>query len=119
MADPNIPNAQSIDLDDVLEDTGGKLRAWLRDSDRVGALPEAQAAVDVAFASGHAQGLEQGREESLDTLRTILLRWLEVRCGEVSESTMDKIAAASWATLERCLLKLASASTEQEVLQEL
>lgn len=110
--DPNAPTQAVSDLREDPEATEAVLQRWLRDSDRVGILPESKAALDVAYARGYAQGLGQAREEALDALRTVVLRVLEARLGEVPDTTIDQIAEAPWATLERWLLELSSPTSD-------
>ncbi len=117
MSDSMIRNTGEI-LEEISEDPDGRLRSWLRERERLGALPEWHAALDDAFARGYARGTEDGNVERLDAARTILSRMLETKFGEIHDAAMDRIAEASQATLEKWMVALLSASSIDEALKE-
>lgn len=88
-----------------------RLRARLRSYDTQGALSEERANADVAFATGHARGLEEGREAHLDSLRTVLLRILESHSERAGEEMLDQLESASLRELEDWIVRAASEST--------
>ena len=83
-----------------------QLSEWLRACDRKGALPAAEAAMDVAYAQGYKRGLEEGRAEHVDGLRTLLMRVLETKLASIDDGTLDRIEGADVASLETWLLEL-------------
>ena len=85
-----------------------RLSARLRRQDALGALAEDRANADMAFAMGHARGLEEGREDHLDSLRTVLMRVLEASCDQVSTETLEQLEAASQRELEDWIVRAAA-----------
>jgi hypothetical protein len=101
----------------ILSDHEGQLQTWLREFDRSGALPEAHAAVDNAYALGHAAGLETGRAEHLDGIRTLLLNLLEMKFGELDDGALlDRIDEAQLPRLQRWILAAVSAESVADVI---
>lgn len=103
--------------EEVVEGPDGRLRSWLRERDRMGALSDVHAALDDALARGYAQGLEQAREENLDRLRTILVQLLEARFGEVVADLQDVIEGASAGQLEKWIVGVLAATSAAEVVR--
>jgi hypothetical protein len=85
-----------------------RLSARLRSYDSRGALAPERADADVAYALGHARGLEEGKDAHLDSLRTVLLRVLEARGGEPDDATMDELERASPSELQDWIVRAAS-----------
>lgn len=94
----------------------GQLKNWLREFDRGGSLPEAHAAIDNAFARGHARGLEEGRADLLDWARTVLLSLLEQKFHDLSDEQLDQIEQASLADLKRWIEQIADCGCAEEAL---
>src|SRR6187551_1828650 len=105
MATPPLPRRASA-YQRLFEDRDGQLQTWLREFDRSGALPEAHAAMDNAYARGHAAGIEEGRAEHLDAVRTLLLQLLEAKFGGLDERGLDRIEQASLPRLQRWILSI-------------
>jgi hypothetical protein len=84
------------------------LSAWWKNSAGKGALALERANADMAYAVGHARGLEEGKEAQLDGLRTLLLGILESRGGELEEQTLDAIEHASLKELEDWIVRAAA-----------
>ena len=87
-----------------------RLSARLRSHAARGALAEDRANADIAFAMGHARGLEEGREDHLDSLRTVLMRVLEASCDQVSGEILQQVESASQRELEDWIVKAAASS---------
>jgi hypothetical protein len=85
-----------------------RLSARLRRHAARGALPEERANADMAYATGHARGFEEGRDAHLDSLRTVLMRVLEARFGQVEEETLDLLERASLRELEDWIVRAAT-----------
>jgi hypothetical protein len=116
MAIPPPPSRRS-NYQRLIQDSDGQLETWLREFDRSGALPQARAAMDNAYAQGHASGLEEAREEHLDATRTLLLNLLESKFGEVDYRELDRIEEAGLPRLQRWILALLTANSVAEVLE--
>lgn len=116
MPDSMIRSTDEL-LEEIAEGPDGRLRAWLRERDRLGALPETHAALDDAYARGYAQGVEDAQEEQLDSLRTVLFKILEARFSEIDDTAMDRIGEAQQATLTRWMSAAVSASSVEEALR--
>jgi hypothetical protein len=84
-------------------------------SDELGALHPLRAEVDAAFARGHAEGLEQAREETLDAWRTMLVALVENTFGELDEGRLDQVAAADFATVQRWMRFALKATSVEDV----
>ena len=91
---------------DISEATLGE---WLRKRNHQGVLSEGEAALDVAYAEGYRKGIEEGRSDHADAMRTLLLRVLEARFGVQDETTLDRIAEAELGVLERWIVDVISA----------
>jgi hypothetical protein len=116
MAAPPPPNRASA-YQRIILDHEGQLQTWLREFDRSGALPEAHAAVDNAYALGHAAGLEIGRAEHIDGVRTLLLNLIELKFGEVDDGAiLDRIDEAQLPRLQRWILAVLGAESVHEVI---
>ena len=85
-----------------------RLSLRLRRHATLGALPEERANADMAYAAGHARGFEEARDAHLDSLRTVLMRVLEARFGEVEDETLDRLERASLRELEDWLVRAAT-----------
>jgi hypothetical protein len=83
------------------------LSQWLRRCDQSGAIPESRAGADVAYAMGHAQGIDEGHDAHLESLRTLLVRILEANNGELTEATLDQMEGASSRELEDWIVRAA------------
>lgn len=114
MSDSMIRSTQEL-FEEIAEGPDGRLRAWLRERDRLGALPETHAALDDAYARGYSQGVEDAQTEQLDAARTLLLQMLEAKFGEVDDAAMDKIGQATQGMLSRWTLAVLSAPSVADV----
>jgi hypothetical protein len=99
----------------VEHERGSSSRFRARDS--MGALRMEKAEIDAAYARGHANGIEEGREEGLDIVRTTLFEMLEKRFGEVSEEAMHRIEQAEHSQLRGFTVATLSADTLSEVFR--
>jgi hypothetical protein len=113
---PNPPSTQFVEPspDSSLQNdyaSGPRFRA--RDS--IGALNLENVAADVAYARGHAHGIEEGREESFDLVRTTLLTILEVKFGEVNDEMLEMIELADHPRLRRYTVAAATAEVIDDV----
>jgi hypothetical protein len=115
MDDSMIRKAEFALLEDS-PDADERLRSWMRERERMGALGETEAALESALAHGHAQGLEEARAAALDDKRTLLLTMLEAKFGEVDAATMEAIEATLPGHLNRWFLRLLEASSLAEML---
>ena len=115
MVAPPPPNRASA-YQRIFEDRDGQLQTWLREFDRSGALPAAHAAMDNAYARGHAAGLEEARGDHLDATRTLLLQLLEMKFGALDDSTMDRIESAQLPRLQRWILATLDTTSVADVL---
>lgn len=115
MAAPPPPNRPSA-YQRIFEDRDGQLRTWLREFDRSGALPAAHAAMDNAYARGHAVGLEEARADQLDATRTLLLQLLEKKFGALNDQALDRIEEAQLPRLQRWILIILDADSVDAVL---
>ena len=104
------------DGDDVVDVGEEQLSEWLRKCNQQGILGEGEAALDVAFARGYKKGIEEGRSDHVDAMRTLLLRALETKFGELDEATLDRIEEAELGTLEQWIVDVISARTMAEAL---
>ena len=116
MIDPIARRTHDV-FEQSTEGADERLGAWLRERDRLGALSETHAALDTAFSRGYAQGHEEALAERLDAARTVLLRMLETKFGEVCETALDRIETASLSTVERWMVALLSTSSVDETLR--
>lgn len=116
MAVPPPPRRTSA-YQRIFEGRDGQLETWLREMDRTGALPEAHAAIDNAYASGHAAGLEEGRAEHLDATRTLLLNLLEIRFEQIDERILDQIEEAPLPRLQRWILSILEIQSLDDLLE--
>ena len=116
MDDSTIRKAEAA-LVGVSPDADERLRSWMRERERMGALSETEAALESAMAHGHAQGIEEARAEALDNKRTLLLAMLEAKFGEVDDATMEAIEATLPGHLDRWFLRLLEASSLAELLK--
>lgn len=91
---------------DVAPISERQLGELLRAYDRTGALPAAEAALDLAYAQGYRRGLEEGRGDQLESMRTLLMRVLEVKTSAIDEETCERIELADLRTLEAWLVQL-------------
>lgn len=114
MAVPPPPRRRSA-YQRLIQDADGQLQTWLREFDRSGALPEARAAMDNAYASGHAAGLEEGREEHLDAAKTLLLNLLEEKFGPLPDEALDRIEEALLPRVQRWILAILAAESVDDV----
>ncbi len=113
MAGPPPPSRRSWR---AIEDHQGQLESWLRKFDTSGALPQARAAMDNAYAHGYAAGLEEAREEHLDATKTLLLNLLEAKFAHVDERALDKIEEAGLPRIQRWILGILESQSVQDVL---
>ncbi len=104
------------DSNDVLDVGEEQLREWLRKCNRQGILDEGEAALDVAFAQGYRKGIEEARGDHEDATRTLLLRVLETKFGELDEATLDRIAEAELSVLEQWIVDVIGAHSMAEAL---
>jgi hypothetical protein len=104
------------DSDDGLDVSEAELSQWLRRCSRQGVLHEGEAALDVAFAQGYKKGIEEGRGDHEDAVRTLLLRVLEAKFGELDERTLDRIAEAQLGALEQWIVDAFGAHSMAEAL---
>ncbi len=93
-----------------------QLKEWLRACDREGALPAAEAAVDLAYAQGYKKGIEEGRADHLDAMRTLLMRALEAKFDSIEDTVLERIGEADLKTLEHWLFDLFHADSLQQAL---
>jgi hypothetical protein len=101
---------------DALDVSEAQLSEWLRRCNHQGILDEGAAALDVAFAQGYKKGIEEGRSDHEDASRTLLLRALEKKFGELDETTLDRIAEAELEVLERWIVDVITAQSVAEAL---
>ena len=87
-----------------------------RRRDSLGALRPRQAEVDAAFTRGYTLGLEAGKVDALEDLRTLLFDLMEELLGEPTEAQLDQIAEASQRTLMRWILLTPLKESVGEVL---
>jgi hypothetical protein len=84
------------------------LSEWFKKCDRAGAIPESRAGADLAYAMGHARGLEEAQDAQLDALRTLVMRVLGAKGGEPDDVALDRIEQATLRELETWVFKLAT-----------
>jgi hypothetical protein len=118
MANSTIRKTESAPLG-ACSDADERLRSWMRERERLGALGETEAALEGALAHGYAQGLEVARSEALDDKRTLLLTMLETKFGDIDDATLDAIEATAPCHLDRWFLGLLGASSLAEVLESI
>ncbi len=104
------------DSEDAVDVSEAQLSEWLRKCNRQGILDEGEAALDVAFAQGYKKGIEEGRSDHEDAMRTLLLRVLESKFGELNETTLDRIAEAELDVLEHWIVDVITARSMAEAL---
>lgn len=81
----------------------------------MGALNLEKVVADASYARGHAHGIEEGRDEGLDHVRTTLLTILEVKFGDVTDDMLEKIEEADHPRLRRYTVAAATAGLLDEV----
>ncbi len=116
MAVPPPPARRSA-YQRLIEDRDGQLETWLKEFDRSGALPEAHAAMDNAYARGHVAGLEEAREEHLDATKTLLLHLMEAKFGELSDHALERIDEAALPRVQRWILAMLEAESIRDLLE--
>ena len=102
--------------EDAVGVSEAQLSEWLRKCNHQGILEEGEAALDVAFAQGYKKGIEEGRSDHLDAMRTLLLRALETKFGDLDETTLDRIGEAELTVLEHWIVDVIGAQSMADAL---
>ena len=102
--------------EDAVDVSEAQLSEWLRKCNHQGILDEGEAALDVAFAQGYKKGIEEGRSDHADAMRTLLLRVLEKKFGDLDEAILDRIAEAELGVLEQWIVDIIGAQNAVDAL---
>ena len=96
-----------------------EIRAWFEDYERKLRAEERKEGRKEGHQEGHKEGHKEGRDEGRkEGERTLLLRQLRARFGELPAAAIARIDAAEVAELERWGERVLAAQTLAEVLDE-
>ncbi len=89
-----------------------------RNRDSMGALRPSRAFADGAYTRGYAHGLEEARNDALDSFRTVLMRVLEAKFNTLDDNTLDRIERAEQLLMERWIIRAAQATSLDDVFDQ-
>jgi hypothetical protein len=109
-------SAEKLFFEEIAPPSSRRGTSKFRRRDSLGALRPRQAEIDAAFTRGYILGLEAGKVDALEDLRTLLFNLLEELLGEPTEAQLDLIANASQKTLTHWILMTPLKDSVAEVL---